>query len=119
VGDVVLKATAGVLRSSTRQGEEVARLGGEEFLVVCPNATVAQARVCAERLRLSIERNVIRSGSFERNVTVSLGVAERRSGVQNYEALFKAADEAVYAAKNNGRNQVRIAGEPAQAAKSA
>ena len=119
VGDVVLKETANVLRGATRQGEEVARLGGEEFLVVCPNSSLVQARICAERIRLAVERNVIQSGSFNRNVTVSLGVAERKPGVANYEALFKAADEAVYVSKNNGRNQVRIAGEPAPAAKSA
>jgi diguanylate cyclase (GGDEF)-like protein len=119
IGDVVLKETANVLRSSTRQGEEVARLGGEEFLVVCPNATLAQARVCAERIRLAIERNVVHSGSFDRNVTVSLGVAERKPGFANYEALFKASDEAVYAAKHNGRNQVCCAGEAVPVAKSA
>ncbi|MBK7642168.1 MAG: diguanylate cyclase [Planctomycetes bacterium] len=119
VGDVVLKESANVLRASVRQGEEVARLGGEEFLVVCPNANVAQARICAERIRLAIERNVIKCGSFERNVTVSLGVAERKPGTANYEALFKASDEAVYAAKNNGRNQVRIADETSSVAKTA
>jgi diguanylate cyclase (GGDEF)-like protein len=119
IGDVVLKETANVLRLSTRAGEEVARLGGEEFLVVCPNATLEQARVCAERIRLAIERNVIQSGSFDRAVTVSAGVAERKPGAQGYEALFKAADEAVYVAKHNGRNQVRLAGESLPAAKSA
>ncbi len=119
VGDVVLKETANVLRSATRQGEEVARLGGEEFLVVCPNATAAQARVCAERIRLAIERNVIQCAGFQRNVTVSLGVAERTPGVAKYDALFKAADEAVYVAKNNGRNQVCSAGESVPVARSA
>jgi two-component system, cell cycle response regulator len=119
VGDVVLKETANVLKGATRQGEEVARLGGEEFLVVCPNSSLAQARVCAERIRLSIERRVIQSGSFNRNVTVSLGVAERLPTTANHEALFKAADEAVYAAKNGGRNQVRCAGDAAPVAKSA
>jgi diguanylate cyclase (GGDEF)-like protein len=119
VGDALLKDTARVLRASTRQGEEVARLGGEEFLVVCSNSTLAQARVCAERLRVAIECNVVRSGSFEHNVTVSLGIAERRPGNADHEALFKAADEAVYLAKNQGRNQVRAAGECAPAARSA
>ncbi len=119
VGDVVLKETANVLRASTRQGEEVARLGGEEFLVVCPNATQAQARICAERIRLAIERNVVQSGGFDRNVTVSLGVAERKPGVDKYDALFKAADEAVYVAKHNGRNQVCCAGESVPVARSA
>jgi len=119
VGDVVLKETARILRNSTRQGEEVARLGGEEFLVVCPNATLVQARMCAERLRIAIERNLIQTGNFNRAVTVSLGVAERSPGVARYEALFKSADEAVYAAKARGRNQVACAAETVPAAKSA
>jgi diguanylate cyclase (GGDEF)-like protein len=119
VGDVVLKETANVLRGSTRQGEEVARLGGEEFLVVCPNASAAQARVCAERIRLAIERNVILAGGFNRNVTVSLGVAERKPEMAKHDALLKAADEAVYSAKNKGRNQVCSAGESQSVARSA
>jgi len=119
VGDVVLKETANVLRGSTRQGEDVARLGGEEFLLVCPNSTLAQAQLCAERIRLAVERNLIRSGGFDRNITVSLGVSERTPRVASHEALFKAADEAVYAAKNGGRNQVRAAGEPVPVGRSA
>jgi diguanylate cyclase (GGDEF)-like protein len=114
-GDTVLRETARVLRSAARQGEDIARLGGEEFLVVCPNAGLAQARACAERLRQAIERNQIQCGSFRRNVSVSLGVAERHPGLANHEALFKAADEAVYVAKSCGRNQVRAAGDSAPA----
>ena len=71
IGDVVLKETARVLRTSTRQGEEASRLGGEEFFVVCPNSTESQAAVCAERLRGAIERNLIKAGGFDGNVTVS------------------------------------------------
>jgi diguanylate cyclase (GGDEF)-like protein len=119
VGDTVLRETANVLRASVRQGEEVARLGGEEFLVVCPNASAAQARVCAERIRLAIERNVILAGGFNRNVTVSLGVAERKPEMAKHDALLKAADEAVYSAKNKGRNQVCSAGESQSVARSA
>lgn len=47
IGDVVLKETANVLKPLSRQGEEPARLGGEEFLVICPNSTLAQAQACA------------------------------------------------------------------------
>ena len=119
VGDAVLKETANVLRGATREGEEVARLGGEEFLVVCPNARASQARVCAERIRVAIERNVILAGGAQRSVTVSLGVAERRPEFAKYDALFKAADEAVYTAKNKGRNQVCCAGEVPPVARSA
>ncbi len=119
VGDIVLKETASVLRRTARQGEEAARLGGEEFLVICTNTTLAQARVCAERIRLAIERNVIQAGALASSVTASLGVAERTPALANPDALFKASDEAVYLAKNGGRNQVRCAGDVLRSIKSA
>ncbi|MBL8859336.1 MAG: diguanylate cyclase [Planctomycetes bacterium] len=119
IGDVVLKETARILRSSTRQGEEASRLGGEEFFVVCPNSTESQAAVCAERLRGAIERNVIKAGGFEGNVTVSLGVAQRMPGMANFDALIKAADAAVYASKAAGRNRVALASATFRKAKSA
>ncbi len=111
IGDLVLKETAGVLRRSARQGEEPARLGGEEFLVICANTTEAQARACAERMRVAIEMNTIRGGSFDGRITASLGVAERGASMSTLDALIKAADEAVYAAKDAGRNRVSLASQ--------
>jgi diguanylate cyclase (GGDEF)-like protein len=108
VGDLVLKAVAEVLRSNARQGEDVARLGGEEFLVLCPNTGAAQAAIGAERLREAVEAHVVRSGGFQGHVTVSLGVAERTADTQHIDELLRAADDAVYAAKSAGRNQVKI-----------
>ena len=119
VGDVVLKETANVLRRTTRQGEEPARLGGEEFLVVCPGTDAAQAAGCAERLRAAIEANMIHSGDMHRSVTASLGVATRTSESANLDTLIKCADEAVYAAKNAGRNRVCVYGQPKLHAQSA
>lgn len=119
IGDVVLKETARMLRLSTRQGEEASRLGGEEFFVVCPNSTESQAAVCAERLRGAIERNIIKAGGFDGNVTVSLGVAARTKAMPNFDALIKAADEAVYASKSAGRNRVSLATTTIRKAKSA
>jgi two-component system cell cycle response regulator len=109
IGDLVLKEVAEVLRSRARQGEGVARLGGEEFVVVCPNSTATQAAVGAERLRAAIEGHVIHSPGFSTNVTVSLGVAERTPDMPGIDALLKAADAAVYLAKSAGRNQVKVA----------
>jgi diguanylate cyclase (GGDEF)-like protein len=108
VGDLVLKAVAEVLRSNARQGEDVARLGGEEFLVLCPNTGAEQAAIGAERLREAVEAHVVRSGGFQGHVTVSLGVAERTADMQHIDELLRAADDAVYAAKSAGRNQVKI-----------
>lgn len=119
VGDFVLKETARVLTKTTRQGEEASRLGGEEFFVVCPNSTEAQAAVCAERLRAAVERNIIRTEGFEGNVTISLGVAQRLEGMPNFDALIKFADEAVYVAKSSGRNRVALASPTLRQSKSA
>ena len=109
MGDVVLKGVADVLRTATRRGEEAARLGGEEFLVICPNTTEAQAATCAERLRAAVEANVVKAPGFTGNVTVSLGVAERSPSTPAFDALIKAADDAVYAAKSGGRNRYHVA----------
>lgn len=118
IGDLVLKETANVLRRQSRQGEEPARLGGEEFLVICSNTSGDQARACAERLRVAIESNHVAGGSFDGRVTVSLGVAERTPAMKTLYELVKAADEAVYAAKSAGRNRVCSAGVPANTAQS-
>jgi two-component system cell cycle response regulator len=119
MGDVVLKETSSILRANARQNEEAARWGGEEFLVVCPGTTEAQAAVCAERLRAAVEANGVRNGTHQVQVTVSLGVAERTAATTSFDALIKAADDAVYAAKAGGRNCVHLAGSRWTSAKSA
>ena len=86
---------------------------------MCDNTTAAQAAVGAERLRSAVEQNVIEDPSFAGHVTVSLGVAERALGMPGIDALLKAADEAVYAAKDAGRNQVCVSGRGGPRAKSA
>ncbi len=107
VGDLVLQSTAQALRSRTRRGDVVCRLGGEEFLVINVNSDLRGAWKCAERLRLAVETNLIRAGGFEGHVTVSLGVARRIPGMKGPQSLLKAADSAVYEAKAAGRNAIR------------
>ncbi len=110
-GDAVLRQAALVLGKSVRKGESVFRIGGEEFLVVCPYASAAEAAIAAERLRRSIERATIPIEDRLLKVTVSLGVAERLVGMKTFDAMLHAADEALYAAKRGGRNRVCIAGD--------
>jgi diguanylate cyclase (GGDEF)-like protein len=110
VGDLVLRETARVLRDTSRQGEVLARLGGEEFLIVCTNSTEDQAVAGAERLRAAIEAHRIESPSFQGSVTISLGVAGRNGTMRSIDAFLKAADGAVYEAKRGGRNRVTAAG---------
>jgi len=110
-GDLVLKEVTQILRTNARQGEDVARLGGEEFLVICPNTSISQASHGAERLRAAVAAHVIRAGGFQTSATVSLGVAGRTPGMSGIDSLLKSADAAVYSAKSAGRNQVKLAEE--------
>ena len=112
IGDIVLTEVAQILKSHTRKGEEVTRLGGEEFLVICPNTTAQQASVGAERLRAAVESHAIHTPRTDIRVTVSIGVAERIPAMPSLDALLKAADEQVYVAKSAGRNEVKTANGP-------
>ena len=108
-GDAVLKGAASILRSSCREDEDVCRIGGEEFVVICANTTAAQAKMAADRLRRDVENAPIFWQGHEHSVTMSFGVASRTPETQDYEGLLKAADEAVYFAKSSGRNRVEVA----------
>ncbi len=108
VGDVVLKELAATLSGTARADEEVARWGGEEFLVICRNATAEQAAICAERLRAAVAQHRIRSGTFDACMTISVGVAQADSSMATFDALLKRADDAVYAAKAAGRDRVAV-----------
>jgi len=111
VGDVVLRETAHAMKHTLREEEDLCRIGGEEFLVVCPATTMEEATACAERLRETIATNVIRCKGFHGSVTLSLGVASAGRWMQTFDHLLKAADQAAYAAKDAGRNCVFIAPE--------
>lgn len=106
VGDVVLKETARILSRSIRGTDVCARIGGEEFLVICTGSEFEGALQCAERVRRAVEEHVVESDTFRGGVTLSMGVAERTEHTANIDALLKLADDAVYRAKNSGRNQV-------------
>ena len=108
VGDVVLFKTAVAIKRSLRRGDTCARMGGEEFLVLCPNTDSEGAVNVAERIRAAVEENLIETESVSLSITVSLGVAVRDEGVESIDALLKAADEAVYRAKDSGRNRVVV-----------
>ncbi|HEY7892358.1 MAG TPA: diguanylate cyclase [Solirubrobacteraceae bacterium] len=101
-GDAVLRDIAYQLRKHLRSFELIYRLGGEEFLILLPGMHRAAATDIAERLRRVIEK-VQPTGV---RTTVSLGVSTGRGEEVDYEALFKAADEAMYEAKRSGRNRV-------------
>lgn len=105
-GDTVLCHTAKLLGRSARTGDLVGRIGGEEFLVLCPGTASAAAMRAAERLRKTVESNAFVVGPATLHITISAGVAQRCKQTQNMEDLLKCADQALYAAKRAGRNQV-------------
>lgn len=107
VGDKVLKFLAENMQAVTRDGDICCRYGGEEFILLLPNATVIDAEKVAEQLREKLATTVSPCG---RAVTLSAGVAEYPVMADTTEGLFEAADEALYYAKQAGRNCVIIAG---------
>ncbi len=114
VGDEVLKETAKVLQASARRDEPVCRVGGEEFLIICSGSSEALTAIGAERLRCAVEANVIHRGELTLRVTVSLGVAQRTPEMKRPDDLLRAADDALYTAKDTGRNTVCLASAAAE-----
>jgi diguanylate cyclase (GGDEF)-like protein len=112
LGDRCLKAIADTMKETfARAGELPARIGGEEFAVLLPAVDAAHARLAAERLREALERRgIAHSGSdVGPHVTLSIGVAQLDiAAMDSFDALFARADEALYRAKNLGRDQVAV-----------
>ncbi len=107
-GDMVLIHLAQILQTKMRKADAASRWGGEEFLILLPDTTLEQAYEIAERLRAYVEKNPAASNI---QITISLGLAVIRQHGNSLESLITAADHALYAAKNNGRNQVAIANQ--------
>ena len=103
-GDVMLRAVSRLLTSLARQGDTVARWGGEEFVVVLPETDLAGAQRFAERLRRTIEAHAV----GDMKTSASCGVATMLPE-DNVEELLGAADQALYQAKSNGRNRTESA----------
>src|SRR3712207_2069449 len=118
-GDDVLRAVVRVFRRVLRAGDVVGRYGGDEFVVLLPRTPVDNAREVAERLRVAVEeeRTVVRDmDGATIGVTLSIGVAAAEAGA-HIEALFAAADRALYDAKRAGRNAIAVAGSAAESAR--
>ncbi len=105
-GDDALRQLAQCFRQELRGVDTAARFGGDEFVLILPQAYVDGALIVAERLRASIERiNIPGFG----NLTTSLGIATFPMNALNSAELLRAADNALYAAKRSGRNRVCVA----------
>lgn len=121
-GDAVLASFAALLRSTLRKSDLFARYGGEEFVVLGPNADLAHGVELAERIRQAVERLEVQCGEASLRFTVSIGVASLQGppagkpvqpgATGPLEELLARADEALYAAKAAGRNQVQALAPP-------
>ena len=106
-GDHVLCELSRTLQYSVRTDDVVSRLGGDEFLIICPNTGRAGGLQIAEIIRDNVSQMRVPTGDGYWHGSVSVGVALRSDDVKTFEALIKAADEGVYAAKRAGKNCVR------------
>jgi len=111
IGDMVLKETAAVIKSSVRKIDVVARYGGEEIAVLLPQTSLGGAVGEAERIRINIE-NMGYGENLNEVITVSIGVATYAfDSTKRPEDLVNLADKALYDAKNSGKNCVKVSAE--------
>lgn len=106
-GDRVLKLIASVLRKRLRGGDFIARFGGEEFVLLVPDTPLAAGAKLAEALRLAIEACPFHFKGEPVTVTVSVGMTAFKPG-EHSDSVLKRADQALYRAKNAGRNRVEL-----------
>jgi diguanylate cyclase (GGDEF)-like protein len=105
-GDDVLRQVAKIIKATVRTTDQVARIGGEEFLVILPNTPIALATEMAERLRSMIERRSLDMSGGP--ITVSIGVTQAIPEDNEQNRLLIRADHALYQSKKQGRNQVSV-----------
>jgi len=105
VGDIVLKGVSKIIRETVRDIDIPARYGGEEFAVILPETDGAGAQIIAERLRNAVGGKTFNADGKAFNVTISMGISVAPEDAKRKEELIEKADQALYHAKHNGRNQ--------------
>lgn len=108
VGDQLLQRVANHIKNQVRGFDLVARMGGDEIFILLPETTADQAAGLAERIRSSIESLPLMAGNTELSITLSLGVHAISAEKENLLSLFMKTDQALYQAKQAGRNRVAI-----------
>ncbi|MCP4395054.1 MAG: diguanylate cyclase [Alphaproteobacteria bacterium] len=107
IGDLVLQALADCCRETLRTSDIIARFGGEEFVILLPEVQLEKAWHIADRLRMNISNIRVPNGQGgEVNFTVSIGLVESAPGIDDANVLIKLSDDALYQAKESGRNKV-------------
>ena len=109
VGDTILQRVADAIKNSARDSDICCRYGGEEFAVILPDTKAKNAEILAERIHAQVAKVSIQQPSVRQSVTVSIGIscANKRSNVRP-ETLVEEADQALYLAKEKGRNRTEI-----------
>ncbi len=105
-GDFILKALTALVEKKIRIVDIFARYGGEEFCCLLPETSIDSAKVVAENIRKQVQDELFQFKDMEIKLTVSQGVAALSKDIENAESLLKKADDALYSAKNTGRNKV-------------
>lgn len=112
IGDEVLKHFAGIIRSQQRKIDIVGRIGGEEFAVILPDTDLSEARVLAERLLHAVARTPLIHEMSLIETTVSIGIAQLAVASESADSALKQADQALYRAKEAGRNRIAVQSLP-------
>ncbi|WP_100656229.1 GGDEF domain-containing protein [Alteromonas flava] len=107
-GDKVIQSLAEVIKKSIRETDYAGRYGGEEFAILLPDTPISHANYVAERLRKAAEKVQVKHDDTTITYTISVGAAEFNPGYATALAWLEDADQALYAAKEGGRNQVQI-----------
>ncbi|NTV36071.1 MAG: diguanylate cyclase, partial [Anaerolineaceae bacterium] len=108
-GDQILKQLAGKCRKCIREVDVLGRYGGEEFVILLLECEIDKAEKIAERIRAAIEATHFQSTNEEISITISIGVAAMKPEIKDFEKLVSLADQALYQAKQKGRNNVATA----------
>ena len=111
-GDLAIKRTAQILKDNLRDTDILGRYGGDEFIIVLPETNSEQALLLADRLRTAINGQSFQYGKDTFQLSISVGLAcvvpDQDKAAPDFSTVFRMADEALYAAKSNGRNCVRV-----------
>lgn len=106
VGDVVLQSLSNILTKQTRKTDIVGRYGGEEFSILLPETSLSRAYSLTQRLRRNIEGHLFETNQGKLSITVSIGLSEFKPDKDNPNSVTRKADNALYVAKESGRNRV-------------
>jgi diguanylate cyclase (GGDEF)-like protein len=112
IGDQAIISVATACRQNKRNSDVVGRLGGEEFAILLPETDQAQAAIVAERIRESTAGHVLSAHDVRFKLTISVGIAAATASMSGTDALLRAADQALYQAKSDGRNRLAYSSPP-------